>query len=71
MLPDHIISNDMKQDRAAVCSLLDAILSRVTVNLPTVKSFTLLSDNARCYQNDLWPAIGPFITKRHGLIMTH
>lgn len=64
---DHILSNDMKQDRVALCSILDAILARLRIELPYVKNFGLLSDNARCYQNDLVTVSAPFIGKHHTL----
>ena len=66
---DHLLTNDMKQDRVAVLSLLDAILARLKIELPDVKRFHLISDNARCYQNDLLPVMGPFIAKSHSLFM--
>ena len=64
---DHILENDTKQDRMAVTSLVGAVLSRMKREIPTVRSFTLLSDNARCYQNDVLPVMLPFISKHHGL----
>ena len=66
---DHLISNDMTQDCVAVCSILDAILARLRIELPSVQRFWLLSDNARCYQNDLLPVMAPFITQKHSLCM--
>lgn len=64
---DHILSNDMSQDRVAFCSLLDAILARVSKELLLVKRFFLLSDNACCYQNDLLPVMIQFIAEAHGM----
>lgn len=60
----------MTQDMVAICSILDAVLCRLKSELPSVTSFYLLSDNARCYQNDLLPVMGPFIAKTHDLEMS-
>ena len=64
---DHILETDTKQDRMAVASLVDAVLSGMKRELLTVRSSTLISDNARCYQNDILPVMFPFMSNHHGL----
>ena len=59
LLFDHILSNDMTHNFAAVCYLLDAVLARLPEVLPSVRSFYVLSDNAKCYQNYLLPVFAP------------
>lgn len=57
----------MTQDCLAVLSIIDAIIARLKLELPTVKSIFVLSDNARYYQNDILPVAAPYITKEHGI----
>ena len=58
----------MSQDCLAVLSIIDAILARLRIELPTVTSIFILSDDARCYQNDILPVALPYIPKEHGII---
>ena len=67
MFFDHISSGDSTQDCIAVCSMLDAIFSRLKTELPRVRFVCLISDNARCYQNDLVQVISPFLANAHSL----
>lgn len=57
----------MKQDRVAVCSLLDAILERLKVELTHVRNLYMKSDYDCCYQNDLPLALLPCISSAHEL----
>jgi len=59
-------SNDMMQDCLAVMSILDAIMAKIHIELPTVANIHLLSDNVRCYHNAVLPVMAPFIAKKHG-----
>lgn len=60
----------MTQDFLAVLSIIDAILARLRLELPTVTSIFMLSDNARCYQNDILTVAVPYITKEHGIFLS-
>ena len=48
---DQILSDGNKQDTHCVVSLLEAALNQIIQDLPFIKSVTLQSDNARCYEN--------------------
>lgn len=50
-------------------SLYDAALYRVRQNLPSMKTVSYLSDNARCYQNSALPVILPYITNALELVL--
>ena len=52
----------MTQDCLALLSIVDSILARLRIELPTVTSIFILSDNAPCYQNDLLPVALHFPT---------
>ena len=68
MFYDQISSGDSKQDAFAVASMCDAIFRRLSIDLPSVRNVHLLSDNAKCYQNNILPVMLPFIVNSHGLL---
>lgn len=65
---DYISGNDNAQDSLAVLSIFDVIMARINLELPTVTSFTVITDNARNYQNDFIPVAVPFIC--HAYVVT-
>ena len=48
---DQILDDSNKQDAGTVIALLEAGLSAIHRQLPFISEITLLSDNAKCYQN--------------------
>ena len=48
---DQILEDSNKQDAGTVIALLEAGLSAIHRQLPFLSEITLLSDNAKCYQN--------------------
>ncbi|GMF29003.1 unnamed protein product [Phytophthora lilii] len=64
---DRFSVSDMKQDREAVVSLIEAVLIRLKRDLPHITRITFLSDNATCYQNWLIPLILPYLSHVHGI----
>lgn len=62
---DHICANDRKQDRLAICSILESILYRLRVEFHKADKVSIVNDNANCYQNDLLVGVAPFICKAH------
>ena len=52
---DQILEGSNRQDGAAVVSLLEAVLTAITTELPFVEEIILQSDNAKSYQNH-WEA---------------
>lgn len=63
LLLHHVISNDTKQDCVAVCCIIEAILASLQIELPYVKTFSLLS----CFQNDLVLVMAPVTGNHHSL----
>ena len=63
---DQISSGDAKKMFFAVASICDAIFRRLSLDLPTVRNVHVLSDNAKCYQNNVLPVILHFIVASHG-----
>ena len=47
---DQILEGSNKQDGLAVLSMLEAFLKQLSVELPHIRTVTLQSDNAGCYQ---------------------
>ena len=47
---DQILESSNKQDGLAVLSILEAFLKQLSVELPHIRTVTLQSDNAGCYQ---------------------
>lgn len=48
-------------------SILDAVQSRLTDQIPSLRTTSVITDNAPNYQNDAVPVIAPFIAAEHGL----
>ena len=48
---DQILEGSNKQDGLAVLSMIEAFLKQLNIELPHIKTVTLQSDNAGCYQN--------------------
>jgi hypothetical protein len=67
---DQIIDNENKQDKLAVCSLLEAVIIGIKEKLPEFSKITLLSDNAGCYQNTLLMLFIPYLAYTHGTEIT-
>ena len=64
---DQIISNENKQDRSAVFSILEALLLVIKKHLPFIEIIYLLSDNAACYQNTMILLVLPYLAYAHEL----
>ena len=64
---DQIISNENKQDRSAVFSILEALLLVIKKHLPFIEIIYLLSDNAACYQNTMILHVLPYLAYAHEL----
>lgn len=64
---DHISDGDNKQDRNYVVSMIEAVMLRLREDLPHIKTITLQSDNATCYQNALVVLVLPFLSVTHGI----
>lgn len=71
MVPDQILydrnGNDSKQDCWEVSNILDAVLSRVTLQIQSLRSVWVVTENARSYQTYFVSVISPFIYTAHGL----
>lgn len=50
-------------------SILDAIVARIRLDVPTFTCLTVITDNARKYQNDVVPVVASFICHAHGVTM--
>ena len=48
---DQILDDGNKQDTVCVVSLLDSALRQITLDIPSIRSIILQSDNANSYQN--------------------
>ena len=66
---DHIVETYNKQDRLAVCNIFEAVIAFLKRRLPTVKEVTVVSDNACCYNNKLFPVVAPIIADSHGMYL--
>lgn len=64
---DHLCDNESKQDRYAVASVLEMILIEVKKLWPSIKTATLQSDNASCYQNSTLTLLILFLSYTHGI----
>lgn len=67
---DQIIDNENKQDKLAVCSLLEAVIIGIKEKLPEFSKIILLSDSAGCYQNTLLMLFIPYLAYTHGTNIT-
>lgn len=59
---DQNASKDNLQDCWAVIYVLDAVIAFLRLELSTVTTLSLVTNNAGNYQNDLLQVIAPFLT---------
>lgn len=62
----HIVRNQTTQDATAVCSIVEYLKIRTKTELPELTDVLHMSDNARCYQNNVLPVVAPFIEEEEG-----
>ena len=60
---NNIVENDTTQDLVTTVGIIEAMLYRVRHELPECEEIYIVSDNAVCYQNELFPVILPAICK--------
>lgn len=66
MFIDHVPDSNIEPD-VAVLQIVDALFARIRFELPNLAQIWVVSDDARCYQNELFPVFLPFLAHRHGL----
>lgn len=66
---DHVSSNDSKQDRFAIFSIIDALIFRILQWFPQMRNIFLSSDNAKCYSNNIVGPLSDIVGESHGLSM--
>lgn len=66
---DHIVSNETQQNSFAVLSILEALLSFLKATQPAVKEINIVTDNATCYQNKIFPVAAGFISNLQQLTL--
>lgn len=66
---DHVVENDKRQDVILTASIIDALCLRIVKQVRGVAEIAFISDNAKCYNNDLLPALLPKICESHGMVI--
>lgn len=62
----HVSANKCTQDCWAVASILDALINRLRLKLPALRTVCIITDIARNFQNDVIPVLAPFLSASHG-----
>lgn len=66
---DHIAENEKKQDRIFVAPIIEALCYMIKKEFPGAEQVAFVTDNARCYNNNLIPVILPAICEKFRLVV--
>lgn len=58
---DQILGNGTALDAVEACCILEAVFARLKCEMPRVSNIWILSDNAFCYQKNLFPVFAPIV----------
>lgn len=66
---DHIAENDNVQDCIETVSIVEALMFRIKRQLPKCRQLWIVTDNARCYKNDLFSGIVLQVCKQRSITL--